>query len=330
MSQNRHYQGFSIMYFCLNSLLYPSIVIAILGTKDASVGSLVLFLLFLMGWVISFAHAHIKKNEINKELGIISKSAITSFPANAQGIPHLKAEQEMKRSPTNILVIKGSNIVNSSIQPEINQSKLHRNKQEATNYSLTNLQTASTIDAPMKTKILFLGANPSQTARLKLDEEIRNIQINLKLAKERDNLELQQEWAVTIDTLMQAILDESPRIVHFSGHGQQKGIVLLNEIGDPKLVSGEAIADLFKLFCDTIKCVILNSCYSEYQAQAIKLNIPYVIGMKAGIPDRAAISFSTGFYKAIGAGKDISFAFQFGITAIKLEGVLGDNIPILI
>jgi len=180
-----------------------------------------------------------------------------------------------------------------------------------------------------KTKILFLAANPSNS-RLKLDEEAKEIQTNLKLAKERDNLEFKQEWAVTVETLMQAILDESPNIVNFSGHGRQEGIILQNEIGEPKIVGTEALESLFKLFKASIKCVVLNSCYSETQAKVIKSHIPYVIGMKSEIPDRAAIAFSKGFYKAIGAGKDIPFAFELGITAIKLEGVTGDNIPVLL
>ncbi|MCP4393995.1 MAG: hypothetical protein GY804_06995 [Alphaproteobacteria bacterium] len=80
-------------------------------------------------------------------------------------------------------------------------------------------------------KILFLGANPVETLRLQLGKEVEKIQTNLKLAKERDNLELKQEWAVTTDSLMQSILDESPDIIHFSGHGEQKGIILENEMG---------------------------------------------------------------------------------------------------
>ena len=123
--------------------------------------------------------------------------------------------------------------------------------------------------------------------------------------------------------------DENPTIVHFSGHGHQEGIMLQDEIGEPKIVTSDALTSLFKLFKDTIKCVVLNSCYSELQAQAIKSYIPHVIGMKSGIPDRAAIAFSVGFYKAIGARRDIPFAFELGVTAIKLDGIPDDDIPIL-
>ena len=150
------------------------------------------------------------------------------------------------------------------------------------------------------------------------------------MSKNRDNLSLKQEWALTTDALMQAVLDENPDIIHFSGHGKQEGIILQDEIGEPKTVTGEALSALFELFKDTVKCVVLNSCFSQPQAEAIRLHIPHVIGMKSSILDKGAISFSTGFYKAIGAGRDVQFSFKLGIAAIKLEGVSGDDIPILL
>lgn len=182
---------------------------------------------------------------------------------------------------------------------------------------------------PAKIKILFLGANPSRP-RLELAEEVKGITTNLKLAKERDNLQLIQEWAVTVDSLMQAILDESPTIVHFSGHGEEAGIILYDDSGEAKLVSTDALTSLFKLFKDTVRCVVLNSCYSEHQAKSIRLHIPHVVGMSSNIPDRAANAFSTGFYKAIGAGRDIAFAFDLGKAAIELEGISGEDIPVLL
>ncbi len=181
-----------------------------------------------------------------------------------------------------------------------------------------------------RTKILFLAANPpGSRSLLDLDEEINKIQSNLEHSRERDMIDLKQVWAVTADTLMQAILDETPRIVHFSGHGRRGGIVLQDEAGKPKVVTAESLSSLFELFKDCVECVVLNSCYSELQAKAIKLHIPHVVGMKSEIPDQAAIAFSTGFYKAVGAGKDIPFAFELGVVAIKLEGVSSGHLPVM-
>ncbi|WP_339138615.1 MAG: CHAT domain-containing protein [Candidatus Electrothrix sp. GW3-4] len=181
-----------------------------------------------------------------------------------------------------------------------------------------------------KTTILFLAANPMDTARLRLDEEVRQISTDLKLAKERDLLHLTQEWAVTSDTLMQAILDTRPQIVHFSGHGEQEGICLEDGQGIAKLVSAAALANLFRLFKDSVQCVLLNACYSLAQAEAIKEHIPHVIGMSSAIPDTTAISFASGFYKAVGAGRDIPFAFELGKAAVLMQGDGGDELPVLL
>jgi uncharacterized protein YjbI with pentapeptide repeats len=180
-----------------------------------------------------------------------------------------------------------------------------------------------------KVKILFLDANSSGEP-LELEKEVRKIQTSLKLAKERDNLELKQEWAVTVESLMQAMLDESPTIVHFSGHGDESGIVLGDEMGEPRPVSANALSNLFKLFKDSVQCVVLNSCYSEHQARVIRRHIPYVIGMRSSILDTAAIAFSTGFYKALGAGKDIPFAFEMGKASVEMEGVSGESVLVLL
>lgn len=200
----------------------------------------------------------------------------------------------------------------------------HRNR-----LSATRVESAGPRPAIAKVTILFLGAN-SLGSPLELDQEVSKIQGNLKLARERDHLVLKQEWAVTVDSLLQALLDESPTIVHFSGHGKTSGIFLDDRCGGPREVPAEALSDLFRLFRDTVHCVVLNSCYSEHQASAIRQHVPYVIGMRAEIPDSAAIAFSTGFYKAIGAGRDVPFAFDMGEVRMKMEGFEGTTVPILI
>ncbi|HYU31357.1 MAG TPA: pentapeptide repeat-containing protein [Thermoanaerobaculia bacterium] len=182
---------------------------------------------------------------------------------------------------------------------------------------------------PSKVTILFLGANGA-FAPLQLEEEVSKIQMNLKMARERENLVFRQEWAVTIDSLMQSILDESPAMIHFSGHGEESGIILQDPYGNPAPVSTEALGSLFRLFKDTISCVVLNSCFSEHQAIAIRAHIPYVIGVRSAIPDSAAIAFSTGFYKGIGAGRGVPFAFELGKVAMELWGVAGEDSAVLL
>ncbi len=179
-------------------------------------------------------------------------------------------------------------------------------------------------------KILILSANPKNTEKLRLDEEVREIQAGLERSRHREQFEIITKWAVRVDDLRRALLDIEPQIVHFSGHGAAShGLALENSLGQMQLVSTEALARLFKLLKSRVECVLLNACYSEVQAEAIHQHIDYVVSMNQVIGDRAAIKFTVGFYDALGAGRSIEDAFEFGCTAIELEGILESLTPVL-
>jgi hypothetical protein len=201
--------------------------------------------------------------------------------------------------------------------------------------------------------ILVLAANPKGTDPLRLGEEVRSIQTGLERSQYRDRFRIEQRWAVTATDIRRALLDCKPQIVHFSGHGvgveppedpsqstrklsalpedqtQPEGLILEDETGQPHLVSTEAIATLFSLFADEIECVLLNACYSATQAEAIAEHIPFVVGMKRAIGDRAAIEFAIGFYDALLAGRDLKFAYKLGCNAIQMEGISEQLTPVL-
>lgn len=183
--------------------------------------------------------------------------------------------------------------------------------------------------APPTKKILILAANPIDTTRLRLDEEVREIDAGLRRAMQRDKFELRQRGAVRVRDIRQAMLDENPNLMHFSGHGEIEGLMFENQSGEAQIVDTEALAELFELFKDDVECVLLNACYSALQAEAISRHIPYVIGMSKGIGDRAAIEFAIGFYEALGAGRSVEDAFKFGRNAIRLERIPEHLTPVL-
>jgi hypothetical protein len=198
---------------------------------------------------------------------------------------------------------------------------------------LSSTQTQPTMPSPSTNPqtILFLAANPKDTDRRRLEQELRDIAEGLQRAQKRDQFKLEQRWAVRSRDIQRAMLDEGPQIVHFSGHGfGELGLLFEDESGNSKLVDGAALAGLFKLFADKITCVLLNGCYSEVQAQAIAQHIPYVIGMNQAIGEKAAIAFAVGFYDALGAGRDVEFAYNLGCAAIRLEGIAEHLTPTLL
>jgi len=193
---------------------------------------------------------------------------------------------------------------------------------------VAKLNTEVIFAVPVK-KVLVLAANPLSTTRLRIDEEVREINAGLQRAKKRELFELEQRWAVRSNDLRQALLDVEPQIVHFCGHGSSSGLYLENSVGQPHIVSPEALAGLFKLCSSYVECVVLNACYSEDQAKAINQHIDYVIGMKQAIGDKAAIQFAIGFYDALGAGRQVEDAYEFGRNAIAFENMSEYLTPVL-
>lgn len=182
----------------------------------------------------------------------------------------------------------------------------------------------------MTKTILILAANPKNTSRLRLDQEVREIDNGLQRARRRDEFILKQVWAVRRSDFRRAMLDLRPNIVHFCGHGSgEEGIAFEDENGQATLISTEALSGFFELFANNMECVVLNACYSEVQAEAIAKHIPHVIGMNKAIGDTAAIEFAVAFYDALGAGETITFAYKLACNAIQLSGIPENLTPIL-
>jgi hypothetical protein len=179
--------------------------------------------------------------------------------------------------------------------------------------------------------ILFLVADPADASRLRLGEEMREIQERLQLAKFRERFELHQRMSVRPADISQALLDVQPKIVHFSGHGTARGVLCFeNQVGETHPIQPYALAALFEQFANQVNCVVMNACYSEIQAEAIAQHISYVIGMNQAIGDKAAIAFAIGFYQALGAGRTVEEAYKLGCVQIKLQGIPEYLTPVLI
>lgn len=182
-----------------------------------------------------------------------------------------------------------------------------------------------------RVKILFLSADPTDQTRLRIGQEYRDIGAGLVRARHRDMFDLLKPgFSMTARDLHRAVAESQPTIVHFSGHGEEtRGILVENEMGTHNLVTGPALAALFRSCKGKVKCVLLNACFSEHQADSIRQQVDYVIGMKDGIGDRAAIIFAVAFYDSLGRGETYEEAFDHGTIALQLAGIPEDHIPVL-
>ncbi len=196
---------------------------------------------------------------------------------------------------------------------------------------LERLETFTGDEEMQKVKIMFLTADPTNTSRLRIGEELREIQEKLQLAKLREGFEFHQRMSVRPTDISQALLDIQPQIIHFSGHGTKDGTLCFeNQLGEVHPIGPDALAALFEQFANQVNCVVLNACYSEIQAHAIAKHINYVIGMNQAIGDKAAIHFAVGFYQALGAGRSIEEAYKLGCIQIQLWNIPEHLKPVLV
>jgi hypothetical protein len=195
-----------------------------------------------------------------------------------------------------------------------------------------HLETNKTLEElknlPEKITVLFMASNPLDAQQLRLDEEARAIQEMIRKSEHRDSVLLETRWATRALDVIQAINEEEPTIIHFSGHGSDNDeIVFQDNQGNAKLVSKDAIVQTMMSTSDEIKLVFFNTCFSYGQAEAVIQHVDAAIGMNTSIGDEAARVFAAQFYSAIGFGLSVRKAFEQGKAALMLEGIPEEDTP---
>ena len=186
-----------------------------------------------------------------------------------------------------------------------------------------NIQTESTQRA---ITILFVSAEPGNLKRLRLAEELREIKRALRRSNLRSLFNLEVCLAARPEDLLEEMDDVKPDIVHFSGHGSDKGeFFLQDESGKASATPAHAFQSLFQRFTGETRCVILNSCTTEFQMNAIALTGIHAIGTISPISDKAAIAFSARFYKVLGDKLDLSDAFDLAKEAMEFTDPASRN-----
>lgn len=169
-------------------------------------------------------------------------------------------------------------------------------------------------------KVLFLAANPVDQTNLKLDVEARELKQQLGLVREaKVEITVVHAWAVKTDQVQTEILNSKPDVLHFSGHGGPGLLVFETATGETVTVSGETLAELVSL-TPSIRCVVLNSCFSDSVARLVAPHVDAVIGCDVSIGDEAASQFSRAFYRALAHGESVENAFKLAKNDLVWNG----------
>ncbi|HSY50296.1 MAG TPA: CHAT domain-containing protein [Thermoanaerobaculia bacterium] len=182
-----------------------------------------------------------------------------------------------------------------------------------------------------KLKLLFLSASPVEEDVLRSDVEIRKIHQRIASSLDRKRFEVTAYFAVRTSDLQRILLEHTPNILHFSGHGNEEdGIYLENDLGRATPVSGEALAGLFAAFKGTLQIVFLNGCETRAMAEAFRYIVEYTIVMKRWVSDDGAIIFATAFYQALALRRTVPDAFSLAVTQLKIDRISEPDTPELL
>jgi hypothetical protein len=184
--------------------------------------------------------------------------------------------------------------------------------------------------APPRFTVLFAAACPDDRAELRLDRELAALQEALALSRMRDTIRLETRMSVQPVAFVQALVSARPRVVHFAGHGSADGGELYFEDaqGRSHAAPARGLHALFAAMEGIVECVVLNACYTRRLAEAILPSVPFVVGMNGRLHDDSAITFTRGFYIALGEGRGIPEAHGLGVAMMRLMRAEGEE-PVL-
>jgi len=168
------------------------------------------------------------------------------------------------------------------------------------------------------TRVLLVCANPRGTNPLRTAQEDRTLRESVHFSPHGSKIEVETLNAATIDDLRRALLKSHFDIVHFSGHGTERGLVFEDTGGRLIVPSSEALAEL--LSRHQVSTAILNACYSLSVGRFTNVGLEFTVASAGPVADPAAIEFTRGFYDAVGAGKDIPDAYEEGLSCARLKG----------
>src|ERR1700752_261041 len=173
-----------------------------------------------------------------------------------------------------------------------------------------------------KIRILFLSSNPWTTSRILVDEEAREIFERIHEGPYRDRFELHKHTAIKPIDLQKLLLLYQPNIVHFSGHGS-KGhkLILAGTNGRGKTIDQQGLANVFSLYSNHVRLVLLNACFTRAQARSISEVVNYSIGTGKGIGDKVGVAFAGAFYRALAFGKSVRDAFESARAELALTKI---------
>lgn len=195
--------------------------------------------------------------------------------------------------------------------------------------------SSSPLRADEKLRVLMIAANPSSTTRMQVGEELHRAETRTRRSPLGGRMEFILQPELRVNELAAALMRHAPHIVHFSGHGDEAGALMLvdpDHSERSRRLDPLALKQLFSNLNGNIRCVLLSACFSRSepaQAQMLMDAVGCVIGTEWEASADRAIEFSASFYEALAFSRSIDASVNVGIAAIRALGGSEEFRPML-
>jgi hypothetical protein len=187
------------------------------------------------------------------------------------------------------------------------------------------LEEASRQAAPPEVAVLFLASSPEDQAALRLDKEAREIEKRVRASDYRDSIYFRVRMARQLKDLLDDLNEVRPTVLHFSGHGGDRGLAFEDETGSAESLDNAVLGRLLDAAAGGVHLTLFNSCDSASQAEVAIQHVGLAIGMTTVIDDEDAKVFAGQFYNSLGFGRPVGEAFRQAKLQVELAGGDGDG-----
>lgn len=179
--------------------------------------------------------------------------------------------------------------------------------------------------------ILFLTSVPAQEQALDTNAEFRKIDDALEDSPNSARFRLFRHARLRREELERTLSTFQPHIVHFSGHGNSVGALILeDQEGRRWDLDRDTLRTVFKAYGQSVKLAVLNACHSEVAGNTLREVVPYVIGNAVAVYDDAAIDFATTFYRVLFQGETLHKSFRAACQAAGMHDASRGQVPQLL
>ncbi|MGT2438448.1 CHAT domain-containing protein [Bradyrhizobium betae] len=136
----------------------------------------------------------------------------------------------------------------------------------------------------------------------------------------RDNITLHQSEAADFKDILDGLNNHSPRVVHFSGHGNTRGLAMDGgtvKRGKTNFVTFDLLGKALAATDKPPEVIVLNACKSAGARRALLGSAKALVVMQKAVSDVAAVAFAKQFYGAIASGQSLQAAFDQGRVAVE-------------